>query len=105
MMMRIDERKGIGFVAVFTGLIGTSGGGLLVDRLGGTDSVATMICLIFSILILPISVLAFSISNEYLFFILVTVGELLIFGITSPINILCLRFDRCCDLLYLQLLI
>jgi len=81
---------GIGVLTVFCGLFGTAFGGWIVDRLGGSDKVATSVCFCFSLISFPVAFVAFLVSNVYLFFILVAIGEILIFAITSPINTLCL---------------
>lgn len=82
---------GIGILTVFCGLVGTAFGGWLVDRLGGTDFVAASVCFFFSAASFPIAFIGFLVNNVYLFFILMTIAELMIFAITSPINILCLK--------------
>jgi len=81
---------GIGCLTVICGLVGTAFGGWLVDRLGGSDLVSASVCFLFSALSFPLAFVGFLVSNVYLFFILVAIGELLIFAITSPINTLCL---------------
>ena len=90
-MSVVEADVSIGLLTVFCGLVGTAFGGWLVDRLGSTDFVAASVCLVFSALSFPVAFVGFLVSNFYLFFILMAIAELLIFAITSPINILCLR--------------
>lgn len=88
---------GFSLCSLFTGIIGTAAGGILLDRIGGSagkrgTSKALMICFIFIIIAFPIGVIGFFVQNVIGFFTMLTIAEFFVFGITSIINVVLLKY-------------
>jgi MFS family permease len=79
-------------VCVVTGLFGSFFGGIVLDFIGGAEGMrgasrAFMLCTIYTLVALPLGTIAFSLRSAIPFFILLSVAELFVFGITSPMNV------------------
>lgn len=87
---------GFSLCSLFTGIVGTACGGVLLDRIGGSagkrgTSKALMLCFIFILFAFPVGIIGFFVTNIYGFFTLLTIAEFFVFGITSIINVVLLK--------------
>eukprot|EP01102_Stenamoeba_stenopodia_P010583 TRINITY_DN3210_c0_g1_i2.p1 TRINITY_DN3210_c0_g1~~TRINITY_DN3210_c0_g1_i2.p1 ORF type:complete len:544 (-),score=119.94 TRINITY_DN3210_c0_g1_i2:346-1935(-) len=82
---------GVGIVTIFSGLFGTAFGGLLLDRLGGSQGKegatrALKLAFICACVCFPTALFAFLVDPIWLFFLLVVPAEFFLFASTAPIN-------------------
>lgn len=85
-----------GAVTLFAGIFGTAGGGILLDRLiltrcspedpMGSVEQALYTMLGPSLIGLPLCILSFNIPHDFVFFIVVAIGEFCLFFALSPTN-------------------
>ena len=92
--LQLDEWSAsvfFGICTAVTGLVGTAMGGKLVDWLGGSNGLYGLrnchrIDVVLIVLAFPLGLGALMCTNPYAFFVLMFLGELLIFGTSAPVN-------------------